>query len=377
MTSIAADPTTVLDAYEEAPTPQRRRELATFLADLASTGESDLSPMIDRLRRMRGSETDLEARGVLRRLVNQLTERQAGIRHDEGLKPLADDARARIRRSLAELDTLYVSLEPAGRKLEEVYALVDSTVAATGGFGEIWKMQRREDQLLVAVKYLKGRWAAHEGARDRFERETATLRSIHERGGHPHLLPWVEDGTDGKRAFLVTSWADGGSLWDQVLAHPYGAPLGPALLWLRQALEALEAMHGWGLIHRDVKPPNLFLVEEGGPVWLGDFGVVLDLAGPRLTRVESGSPGTPEYAPPEQLLGLDQDERTDLFSWAATAFEVLAGQRAATHDFGTSPQMLRPGIPDGWDAAIRACRAEKRGDRPRDVAAVLAMLGED
>lgn len=376
MTSTPEDPTSVLDALEAAREPARKRELAGYLADLIAREAVELVPYVARLRRLRGAETDSEVRRQLRQMVNQLEERRAGIGHDEGLSPLAEDVRARIRRSLAELDTLYVSLESDGRGLDEVYERIETTANQTGGFGDIFKMRRREDGLLVAVKYVQDQWAGHSEVASRFRREAETLREIHRRGGHAHLLPWVEDGTDGKRAFVVTHWAQGGSLAGRLAASPAGLPLDTALPWLVQSLLALQTLHSWSLLHRDLKPANLFLAQDGGPLWLGDFGIVLKRDAEHLTAVQAPSPGTPAYAPPEQRMGLDQDERTDLFGWAATAYELLAGRRAASGDFGASPRAHRPEIPVAWDQVIRACRAERRADRPKDVGAVLGKLGE-
>jgi eukaryotic-like serine/threonine-protein kinase len=170
-------------------------------------------------------------------------------------------------------------------------------------------------------------------------------------------------------------------------AHGRGSFQQSAAL-LRQASAAIGVVHRAGLLHRDLKPANLFLIPEpsGFQAKLLDFGLVKSL------RVESGMTeagrviGTPNYMSPEQVRGQTLDERSDVWSFAALAFEVITGQRLVA-DTGVGEAFLRiakgqfkppsewvPTLPFAVDQAFQTGLQVDRDARPTDAEAWVASF---
>src|SRR5262249_42304871 len=149
----------------------------------------------------------------------------------------------------------------------------------------------------------------------RFQKEARALAALE----HPHVLRIYHVGQEGSIYYVVMEWLRGGSV--QQLVDERGAlPWVEATRILVVACLGLEAVHGAGLVHRDIKPGNL-LRDALGHVKIADFGLV------RYSRAEQGSisapghlTGTPEYMSPEQCRREETDARTDIYSLGATYF---------------------------------------------------------
>ena len=173
----------------------------------------------------------------------------------------------------------------------------------------------------IAVKTLRA--AGADGAlRARLEREARIAARVN----HPAVCQLYELGEDDGEQFIAMELLEGESLGSRLArgALPVAEAIGIAL----GVLAGLEAAHRLGLVHRDVKPSNIFLTPHGAK--LLDFGVAatitpLDVAATKLTQPGSVL-GTPLYAAPEQLRGEAVDARSDLFSTAVVLYEMLAGQ---------------------------------------------------
>lgn len=191
-----------------------------------------------------------------------------------------------------------------------------------GGMGIVW---RATDQLLareVAVKALPlDETLSAAEARRRRERTLREARAV-ARLRHPHVIVVHDVVEDDERAYMVMEFVDGGSLADRVATHgPVGpgeaARIGVALL------DALRTAHAAGILHRDVKPSNV-LVADDGRVVLTDFGVA-QVAG-ATTLTESGSfLGSPEYTAPERMSGAGTGPESDLWSLGVLLCAVLSG----------------------------------------------------
>ncbi|GAA2689808.1 serine/threonine-protein kinase [Streptomyces violaceolatus] len=191
-----------------------------------------------------------------------------------------------------------------------------------GGMGIVW---RATDQLLareVAVKALpldESLSAAE--ARRRRERTLREARAVAQLR-HPHVIVVHDVVEDDGRAYMVMELVDGGSLADRVLTRGpvdavEAARIGVALL------DALDTAHASGILHRDVKPSNV-LVADDGRVVLTDFGVA-QVAG-ATTLTESGSfVGSPEYTAPERMSGAGTGPESDLWSLGVLLCAVLSG----------------------------------------------------
>ncbi|WP_037627631.1 bifunctional serine/threonine-protein kinase/ABC transporter substrate-binding protein [Streptomyces aureus] len=245
-----------------------------------------------------------------------------------------------------------------------------------GGMGVVF-LARAPGGAIAAVKTVRSSYAEEHGFRARFRREVETARQV---SSH-WVVPLLDADADAETPWLATSYVPGPSLSEAV--HTFG-PLSLAsvrVLGLRLA-EALEAVHGAGLVHRDVKPANILLAPDGPR--LIDFGIARAPEGTALTSsgVVVGSPGflSPEQA---QARGGEIGPPSDVFSLGC----VLAFAATGVRPFGEgSPAgvLLRtiyeepdPGsLPEGLAPLLRACLHKEPGGRP-SLARLREALAED
>lgn len=191
-----------------------------------------------------------------------------------------------------------------------------------GGFGEVVLARHRMIGRLVAVKRIHEHALADVEALDRFRREATVLAAT----TCASVVKVYDLVTGEGGAQLVMEYCPGQSLADVLELGPL--PASEALVILRDVAEALGAMAKRGIIHRDIKPGNVFVLPDGHAK-LGDFGLARALSDPSAFRTAGGPPmGTPAYFPPEVSKGSGEpDERSDAYSFAVMAFEVLTGRR--------------------------------------------------
>jgi serine/threonine protein kinase len=224
---------------------------------------------------------------------------------------------------------------PAGHILDEKYQV--AVILITTGKCEIYRAQQlHHARQTVAVKRLKpDRLLEQEGlepkeAHERFEREISILRHIEDE----HVLRLLDDGgrtEDGDRYF-VTQFADKGSLRDYVQTKP-GARLSPieALDISIAICRAIATIHRLGIVHRDIKPGNIFLFStpDGYAIKLADFSIAKVpktwFVNDTITQMDVFL-GTYRYSAPEQFASELNDPRSDLYAWAAVFFEMLTGE---------------------------------------------------
>ncbi len=246
------------------------------------------------------------------------------------------------------------------------YELLDPV--ATGGMGAIWRVLDRADGRVLAAKILRQSDAA---SLLRFVREQSM------RIDHTHVvtpLSWA--GVDDRVLFTMPL-VHGGSVADLLREH--GAlPVRWVAMLTDQVLQALEAVHGAGIVHRDVKPGNLLLEPTGAGaphLRLTDFGIAAPVDEPRMTR-GSMAIGTPGYMPPEQWIGADPDPRADLYAVGRVALEMLTGQRPPAEqgvgDLATQP--LGDPARDRMLALIAAATRVDPAERPASATAMRADL---
>jgi eukaryotic-like serine/threonine-protein kinase len=186
-----------------------------------------------------------------------------------------------------------------------------------GGGGTSWVVAGHDRVLTraVAVKLLAPGCPAP--VRERFTREGRTAARV----THPNVVAIYDVGEDAGRAYLVMELVDGGDL-ASLLTVRGPLPVGDVVRIGDQALAALAALHGHGIVHRDVKPANLLLTRDG-TVKLTDFGIARFAGAASLT---TGSIlGTPAYLPPEQAEGRAATAAGDLYSLGVVCFEMLTG----------------------------------------------------
>ena len=191
-----------------------------------------------------------------------------------------------------------------------------------GASGEVFKAEHIELGRKYAVKVLSSAHAAAHDAVERFRREARAVAKL----SHPNLVQLHDFGksTDG-RVFLVMELLSGVTL--DIHAEK-GLGWREAIRLSIQATRALEAAHHAGVVHRDLKPQNLFLTKEGD-LKLLDFGVAMALADTGEERKQKGFAvfGTPEYMAPEQVAGETVDARCDIYALGCVLYELVTGSR--------------------------------------------------
>jgi serine/threonine protein kinase len=241
-----------------------------------------------------------------------------------------------------------------------------------GGMGVVYRASRVGDGASVALKVINPEYAADARFLRRFEREARLAAEL----DHPHLVPLYDTGTWEGVAYLAMGFIEGADL-ETLLAER--GPLHPRLAAgvVSQVGSALDAAHGTGLVHRDVKPGNVLLEPRQGGVhaYLSDFGLskrVDSKSG--LTRTGQWI-GTLDYAAPEQLQADATDHRTDVYALGCVLYEMLTGavpyprardvDKLTAHMTGPPPAAseANPAVPDAFDEVVRTAMARLPNDR--------------
>jgi serine/threonine protein kinase len=191
-----------------------------------------------------------------------------------------------------------------------------------GAFATVYLARDLKHERKVAIKVLNADPTSETGEL-RFIREIRLLARLQ----HPNILPLHDSGHVEALLYYVMPFVSGETLRDRI-ARLRQLPSDTACTIAREVADALAYAHAQGIIHRDIKPENI-LLSAGHPI-LADFGIAraIDLAGVRqLTRTGMGSPGTPAYMSPEQLMGDKEiDGRSDTYSLGCVLYEMLAGK---------------------------------------------------
>lgn len=252
---------------------------------------------------------------------------------------------------------------PAAEHLADSFpGLKVSALAAVGGMGAVYRAEQSRLGRTVAVKVLPTAAAPDSDARERFEREARILSGLN----HPHILHIHDFGAlpDGT-LYLVTEWAGGGDL-SKLLNHEAHAPT-RVLAWVRQICAALDAAHARGVIHRDLKPPNV-LVHEDGRLTLADFGLA-HAAGGGFTAaltLPGAIFGTFEYMAPEQMESAGHaTPATDLYALGVMTYQMLTG-RVPRGAYARPSRLVR--VPPEVDAVLDAAMASDPARRPKSGA---------
>ena len=263
-----------------------------------------------------------------------------------------------------------------------VGTLVDNRYAirsrlARGGMSTVYLAEDQRLERDVALKVLHPHFSSDESFLDRLGREAKAAAKL----SHPHVVGVLDQGNDGHTAYLVMEYIKGHTLRD-VITGKGALPPRLALALIDPVVEGLGAAHAAGFIHRDVKPENV-LIADDGRIKIGDFG----LARAVTTSTSSGALiGTVAYLSPELVLGKPADARSDIYSVGIMLFEMLTGRQpfggevpiqvAYQHVNGTvpPPSSLVPGLATEVDELVQWCTANDPENRPVDGNALLQEL---
>ena len=210
-----------------------------------------------------------------------------------------------------------------GRVLDERYTLVERVGA--GGWGEVWRAVQNSTRREVALKILRRDLADGEGVQERFQREAEAVSRL----VHQNTVTLFDYGrTPDGETYMAMELLDGETL-DQVLRRE--GPMDPlrALRVVRQVGLSLDEAHGKGIVHRDIKPHNIMLLQRPGEpdfVKVLDFGVAKWVLEDHHLTTTGTTFGTPEYMSPEQVQSKPLDHRTDLYSLGVILYTLLVGR---------------------------------------------------
>jgi serine/threonine-protein kinase len=260
------------------------------------------------------------------------------------------------------------------------YQLVEPL--ARGGMASVWIAEDPVLSRKVAVKILRDDLAADPDTRARFRYEAIAAARLN----HPNVVATYDTGDDEGTAYIVMELVDGPTV-RELLRADGPLPVREALRIGIQVADALEAAHRAGLVHRDVKPPNV-LVPRAGPVKVTDFGIAKAVGEHDLTRTGTVM-GTARYLAPEQVNGKPADARTDVYALGLLLYEMLVGKPPFGGDTDVATAMARlttsappiraqrPDVPIELDDLVHQCLARdpaRRFASAADVRAALAAI---
>ncbi len=246
-----------------------------------------------------------------------------------------------------------------------------------GGFASVWAA-RKGDGTPVAVKILKPRYAGDEAFELRFRQESQFAANL----SHPRIIQIGEIGREGMLVYFAMALYPA-SLATALVQGPL--PEAQLLSITRDVAEALSFAHGEGVVHRDIKPDNILLGEDGRAV-VSDFGIARAVSGYVSATGVNMTIGTPHYLSPEQAQGRPLDGRTDLYSLGITLYKAATGDlpfkskdwyelaRMHVEEAPSPPRLAHPELSKKLERIILRLLAKHPDDRPASADELLHEL---
>ncbi len=252
---------------------------------------------------------------------------------------------------------------------------------AIGGMAELYRGRQRSLDRAVAIKKVRPEYQSNKDLKDRFLREARSAGNfLHQNLAHVYdFKTWEND------SYIIMEYIDGFDL-SEILEASGPLPVDVAGMIAIRVLLGLGYVHSHGTVHRDIKPDNIRITVRGD-VKIMDFGIALDLAEGNFTQPGIVI-GSPHYLSPEQVAGARLDQRSDIFSFGITFYEMLTGKRPFTETPKKSLyeriregkyeslQTLRPDVPGLIVGIVDRCLKVKPQERASNVESLAALLQE-
>lgn len=264
-----------------------------------------------------------------------------------------------------------------GKKLDGRYEITE--LIGVGGMAEVYKGVDVIDNKPVAIKILKKEYAENEEFLRRFRNESKAIAVL----SHPNIVKIYDVGFSDKLQYIVMEYIDGITLKEYIESEK-------VLTWkdtvhfVIQILRALQHAHDKGIVHRDIKPHNIMMFNDG-TIKVMDFGIAKFAREEGKTATDQAI-GSVHYISPEQASGAVTDAKSDIYSVGAMMYEMLSGRKPFDsdnpvaiavmhmHDTPERPRAINPDIPDGLEEIVLKAMEKAPEDRYNTTGAMIADI---
>ncbi len=248
-----------------------------------------------------------------------------------------------------------------------------------GGMSTVYRALDETLQRQVAIKLMNREIASDSDQLERFRREARAVAQL----SHPHIVGVIDTGEDEGRPYIVFEYVEGETLKDRI-RRLGRLPINEAVAYAIEIARALGAAHARHIVHRDVKPQNV-LIDEEGSAKVTDFGIARTLDEEGLTA-DGRVLGTTDYVSPEQALGQPVTGQSDLYSLGVVLYEMLTGEVPFTGDNQVAVAMKhvreelpdvqskRPEVSAALAAVVDTATAKRQDERYANDAELIADL---
>ncbi len=266
-----------------------------------------------------------------------------------------------------------------GKRLDGRYEIRE--IIGVGGMAVVYKAYDNIDDRIVAIKILKEEFLANEEFRRRFKNESKAIAVL----SHPNIVKVYDVSFGDRLQYIVMEYIEGITL-KEYIEQQKKISWKEAVHFTTQILRALQHAHDKGIVHRDVKPQNIILLQNGN-IKVTDFGIARFSRGETRTMTESAI-GSVHYISPEQARGEITDDKADIYSVGVVLYEMITGKLPFESDSAVSvaimqlqneavhPRDINPEIPIGLEQITLRAMQKSTKDRYQSAAEMLLDLDE-
>lgn len=266
-----------------------------------------------------------------------------------------------------------------GKRLDGRYEIRE--IVGVGGMAVVYKAYDNIDDRMVSIKVLKDEFLANEEFRRRFKNESKAIAVL----SHPNIVKVYDVSLGDKLQYIVMEYVEGITLKEYIEQQGV-IPWKEAVHFTTQILRALQHAHDKGIVHRDIKPQNILLLENG-TIKVTDFGIARFSRGETRTMTEAAI-GSVHYISPEQARGETTDDKADIYSVGVVLYEMITGRLPFEADSAVSvaimqvqneatpPREINPSLPIGLEQITLHAMEKGTGSRYQSAAEMLLDLDE-